>query len=359
MKNSNSFFKISACLVFLLLCSSCIKEITYELGDQEDVLVVYGILTDQPGRKIFRVTRTNPFEKQVDSKPVSGVTLVAIDSKSRKYPFVELDPGSYMLADTLFQAVAGETYYLDIVVPNDGHYRSDLEIMPAATHIGSLRAKSQRVDIDTRLQLLVDDKIPSDPQGVYLRWKVTRYWQRTSIDFALIFNDFFRFKPPVICYMTEFPDPNNIRLFGSNRRDEFELKSQEVLNIDNDDKFFERNVFEVVEYRITAKAHDYWNNLNKVTNQSGTIFDPPPATVRGNIYNVDNPKIRILGYFELAAVDTARVRVQRELFMPFPIPEPCLPNYRNESLADTYYYTPECAFCVNIKGHSVIRPKFW
>jgi hypothetical protein len=136
------------------------------------------------------------------------------------------------------------------------------------------------------------------------------------------------------------------------------LRQQEIARIDADYKFFERNAFEVTQYRISSKAHEYWNKINLVGNPQGTIFDVPPATIRGNIYNVDNPKERILGYFELASVDTAYTYADRGTF-PYNINNPCLVDYTKPAWEATYGYSPECAFCVNIKGHSTKVPKFW
>jgi len=95
------------CLLLLLLCGGCIKEIDFQLGNKEELLVIYGVLSDQTGRHIFTVARTNPFEKQVDSNPIAGATLFVVDAKANKYPFVELKPGAYLMKDTLFRAVAG------------------------------------------------------------------------------------------------------------------------------------------------------------------------------------------------------------------------------------------------------------
>lgn len=346
------------CFLVLILCGGCIKELNFELGQQEDLLVVFGTLSDQPGKHIFRVTRTNAFERQVDSRPIEGATLLVLDSKGQQYPFVRLEPGTYMLKDTLFRATAGEKYQLDLKLPNGDHYRSDVETMPAAVRMDSVYPGIEVKGFDQALQILADVKIPEAPQGVYLRWEVSRVWRRTSIDFATLFQDYFRFKPPVVCYMTEDPEPNAIRLFGSKRRDAFSLRQQEVARIEADEKFFERNAFEVTQYRISSKAHEYWNKINLVGNPKGTIFDVPPASIRGNIYNVDNPKERILGYFEIASVDTAYTYTERGVFR-YTINNPCLVDYTRPGWEATYGYSPECAFCVNIEGHSTKVPKFW
>lgn len=355
----NQIFRGFICLLLVLMCGSCIKEIDFQLGSKEELLVIYGVLSDQPGRHLFTVSRTNPFERQVDSNPISGATLFVVDSKARKYPFVELSPGTYLLKDTLFRATSGETYYLDVAVPNVGKFRSDLEIMPAPVRMDSVYPGVEQMGYERRLQIFADVAIPRDPEGVYLRWEVNRVWRRTSIDFGTLFNDYFHFPHQEVCYMTEDPEPNIIRLFGTKRQDAFHLKLKEVAKLEADYKLFERNAFEVIQYRTNAKNYDYWYNLDQVSNQGGTIFDPPPATVRGNIYNVDNPKERILGYFEVAAVDTAYTSCERAIFSPFNIPDPCLRDFSNRGWASTYYFPPECAFCVNIKGHSTKVPKFW
>ncbi len=346
------------CFLMLILCGGCIKELNFELGQQEDLLVVFGTLSDQPGRHIFRVTRTNAFERQVDSRPIEGATLLVQDSKGKQYPFVALEAGTYLLKDTLFRAVAGEQYQLDLKLPNGEHYRSDVETMPAAVRMDSVYPGIVVKDFDQSLQIFADVKIPADPNGVYLRWEVSRVWRRTSIDFATLFQDYFRFKPPVVCYMTLDPEPNAIRLFGAKRRDAFSLRQQEIARIEADEKFFERNAFEVTQYRISSKAHEYWNKINLVGNPQGTIFDVPPATIRGNIYNVDKPQERILGYFELASVDSAYTYCDRGIFR-YTINNPCLVDYTKPAWEATYGYHPECAFCVNIKGHSTKVPKFW
>jgi len=357
MKFLNNIFIYSS-FFLLLFCGGCIKELNFELGKQEDLLVIYGVFSDQPGKHIFRVTRTNAFEKQVDAEPISGAKLYVLDSKAQKHPFVELAPGTYRFQDTLFRALAGETYQLDVELPDGGHYRSDVEVMPASVQMDSVYPSVTLKDFDQTFIVNVDVKIPADPNGVYLRWNVSRVWRRTSIDFATLFQDYFRFGPPKICYMTEIPEPNAVRIFGSKRRDAFALRQQPVLSMPADEKFYERNAFEVIQYRISVKAHEYWNNIDRVGNPAGTIFDAAPASIRGNIYNVDNPKERILGYFEVAAVDTAYTFCERNVFR-YSINDPCRRDVFSPAWVNTYGFDPKCAYCTNIEGHSLKVPKFW
>lgn len=348
------------CLLLALLCSACIKEINFELGKQEDQVVIFGTLSDQPGKHLFRVTRTNPFERQVDSAPISGATLFIQDSKANKYPFVALDPGTYMLKDTLFRAVAGEQYQLDVTLPDGGHYRSDVEVMPAPVPLDRVYpgVEADERSYDQVFQVFADVKIPANQDGVYLRWEVSRVWRRTSIDFGALFGNYLMYPDFPICYITLDPEPNTIRIFGTKRKDTFILRQQEVARVEVDDRFFERNAFEVVQYRISERAYEYWNDINLVGNPKGTIFDVPPATIRGNIYNVNNPKERILGYFEVASVSTAHTATERDIFR-YSINDPCRRDYTNLAWRATFGFHPECADCTRIKGASEIVPSFW
>lgn len=352
----NPFSSLS--LLLLLLCGGCIKELNFELGKQENLVVIYGTLSDQAGRHTFRVTRTNAFEKQVDGDPISGAKLWVIDGQGQKLPFVELEAGTYMLQDTLFRAKPGEIYQLEATLPGGEQFRSDPEIMPAPVKIDKAYPGVEVKDNDQTLQIYTDVNIPADPQGVFLRWDVTRIWRRTSVDLATLFQDYSRFGPPDVCYMTEDPELNAVRIFGSKRRDAFALRREEVARIAEDYKFFERNAFVVTQYRISANAHEYWRKINLLGNLSGSIFDVPPATIRGNIYPVDQPTEHILGYFEVAAVDTAYAFSDAWLF-PNYIADPCRRDFTKFEWEPTYYFDPECAYCINIKGYSLEVPKFW
>lgn len=356
---TNSFFQLNyLCLLLCLLCTGCIKELNFELGKQEDLVVIFGTLSDQPGKHLFRVTRTNAFEKQVDSEPISGAKLWVSDGQGQKYPLVELEPGTYMLRDTLFQAKTGETYQLEATLPGGEQFRSDPEMMPTPVKMDKAYPDVEVKDNDQTLLIYSDVNIPADPLGVFLRWEVTRVWRRTSVDLATLFQNYSRFRPPDVCYMTEDPELNAVRIFGSKRRDAFALRREEVARVEADYKFFERNAFVVTQYRISEHAHEYWRKIKLLGNLNGSIFDVPPATIRGNIYQVDKPAERILGYFEVAAVDTAYTFSDAWLFPQY-IADPCRRDFTKFEWEPTFYFDPECAYCINIKGYSLEVPKFW
>lgn len=67
-------------------------------------------------------------------------------------------------------------------------------------------------------------------------------------------------------------------------------------NIFPEYRFVETHYYELYQYRISELAYEYFRKLRLVSEQNGTIFDPIPASVTSNVYNVNNPKEKSVGF---------------------------------------------------------------
>jgi hypothetical protein len=65
----------------------------------------------------------------------------------------------------------------------------------------------------------------------------------------------------------------------------------------------------VRQMSVTKKEFDFWSNLKQVNEIRGSIYDTQPYSVISNIYNVDNPDERVLGYFSVSAVKEKRIYI--------------------------------------------------
>ena len=59
---------------------------------------------------------------------------------------------------------------------------------------------------------------------------------------------------------------------------------------------------EIDQIAMTREAYQFWKRYQEQLNRTGTILDPLPAPIEGNIYNVDNPSDLALGYFAASGV---------------------------------------------------------
>ena len=100
---------------------------------------------------------------------------------------------------------------------------------------------------------------------------------------------------------------------------------------------------------MTQNAYNYWFEIDEIANNVGGLFDTPPATIRGNIYNINDESELVLGYFEASASSIIRVKTFRQ-DIPYDIQNPC----------ETSWNVPEqCLNCLIIPGSTLERPDYW
>jgi hypothetical protein len=78
----------------------------------------------------------------------------------------------------------------------------------------------------------------------------------------------------------------------------------------------------VKQYGLSEASYNYWKELKNVTENLGTLFDPQPSIVKGNVYNIDNEQEIVLGYFDATTVSEQRIFIRRS-----ELPLVTIPNY--------------------------------
>ena len=74
-------------------------------------------------------------------------------------------------------------------------------------------------------------------------------------------------------------------------------------------------------FPFVMKAFEFYNLLREQATIRGTIFDPPPAAIRGNIINTIDPNEEVIGFF--GAFGASRIRKKVDLSI---IETPVIPN---------------------------------
>ena len=117
----------------------------------------------------------------------------------------------------------------------------------------------------------------------------------------------------------------------------------------------DRHYFTTLSHSITKEAYDFWNQVDVLTNASGSIFDLPPARIEGNFFNVNDPDEIVLGFFEVANTTLDRFfTVVSD--SPFPVPE----SGCDFDPSDSFKVYPEfCLECIPEDGCSLNRPPFF
>ena len=347
-------------LIILGFCASCISPANIDPTDPDFILVVDGFITDQPGPHAIRITRVARFAgvrqggeitlEDVDVRIIDdqgNVTVLAQQRFQAKSLFDENPPfcawgiafservTDYLTPST-FQGVVGRSYTLEITTEAGQVYRSNpQEILPTPP-IESLQL--QFVEIPN----LSD--FPGSGVDVLATWQDAPgpdfyFWQINGI-YRISTPDT---GPPACCvydprdgladdcWIVERNIPGNTEAL-SDARFNGQLQTEKVGFIEDDGlRFASINVstarqyhVEVEQYRISEEAYFFYERTNTLADIDGEIFDPPPLSIRGNIFNVENEEELVIGFFGAFSVETAEVFVNRDM-LPFVqrFTEPC------------------------------------
>ncbi|MEX0905859.1 MAG: DUF4249 domain-containing protein [Balneolaceae bacterium] len=304
--------------------TGCIEEITFDTERSAGQLVVDGGITDQPGPHKLQLSLTSG--NNTMREPVRGASVVITDGDGNTEDYIELEDGTYLLMGETVQGERGQSYSVEISLPDGKQYRSVPETIPLAVakdssyfELGTVdeRQSTGRIVERDAVMIYADTELPDQAEPVYLKWEVESMYGFRETERNNPFN------PTQTCNLSQPVEPQKITLFASPDSDTKTIEKN-LLGIKEyvSHEFYRPHHFSVIVSSITESRYEYWNQVDEIVNSTGTIFDVPPAVVKGNVFNVDDENEQVFGYFETAVVDTSRFHVLRSDF-PFFIPNPC------------------------------------
>lgn len=340
-------------ILVCLLCNGCLEPFEFEAKDNpEQILVIDGQLTSSSGPHYVRISTTKEFGQKFNEL-IRGAE-VNLFVQEAAYNYAENAEGAYVLND--FLPEIGKEYYIEVTMPSGKIYKSNPAIMPEKVEADSAYHKFDNdIVVSTTgiervapvIDVFVDTNIPNTSEGEtsYMRW---------FTDELFIFPEEScgGLHAPKSCYVTVPGNPQNISLFSSETIDGDKLTGLQVARKISMPVFHFKTAlfFSVVQYVIDKEAYSYWVKLKSLTSQSGTVFDLPPASLNGNIQNVNDPNEQVLGYFELATTDTVRTKV-----FSFEYKEN-VSGIVYCSQFDRRNWPDECCQCLVLEGASTERP---
>ncbi len=336
-----------------LLATGCITEVNFEPEKTPASYAVYGRITNDPRPQELRIFKTGLFSAEETQQAIGGATVTIKDDLGNEENYIEPAFGLYLLQQNTVKGLPGRTYELEIVMPGGEIIRSRPETMPPLLKIEKLEAGNDSTQFFTAR---VDVNIPAGG-NTWLRWEADRIYTRTEINQNVVFMNPFA-PPPRVCFLTESYARQDPNIFHTDLPDSYQLVRQEAGTVKVDERFYERNCIQVYQFNTTAASYEFWRDVKKVANPQGTIFDTPPAQVPGNLYLEGNENQPVLGYFEAAAVDTARIFTTRNDIKPIYVIDPCTRDYPVNG--STFFgFREECLNCLVIPNTTLEVPWFW
>jgi hypothetical protein len=318
------------CLLYILflLPFSCIDPYNLALEEGEQLLSVEGYINTMPGPHTIRLTRTDTYGSVFEGliRPVRQAQVNVRDSEGLVTFLQETEePGVYQTPEG-FQAKIGLSYTLQIKLLNGREYTSFPERVNSVPQIDSLSVRSVSLATDNRLldrvgvQIIANFRDPADQSNYY-------YWRTTQSVYVVVANPEQYTNPPdhptnprgpnpkdccSICYLIE---NNRIQNFSHASDDEFNgLNTRQSVAFieDNGSRFRMTFRTEIIQMGVSAEAHRFLRLIDQQLSITGSVFDQPPANIRGNMISLDDPDELVLGYFIAAGAQSREIYINNE-----------------------------------------------
>lgn len=294
-------------LLILLLLNSCIAQFVPQITEEKELLVVQGLITDQHETDTIKLSKSLPLGEVSAAKPVSGCIVSISDNLGNVVSLTESVPGTYLTPSSFYGEI-GRSYTLH-VNSNSGsgnlNYESNPMEMVAVPPIDSLYYEKTVIEEPSGFFKGVDAcqiKLDThDPENIckYYRWNFSETWE-----FRLLFD-----VPNQRCWINE--KSHSIFIKSTVAFDKAIIKGFPIKYISNvTDRLRTKYSILVNQYSLNADEYLYWDKIQNVAGQVGGLYDIIPASVPSNLYCLENPTEKVLGYFSVSAKASKRIFIK-------------------------------------------------
>jgi hypothetical protein len=373
----------------LLTLAGCVDPYLPDVPDANaNLLVVDGFIKGN-GRTRIQLSRTLNIASDTPPPVEKGAKLFIVDDAGTRYALTEIVSGRYQ-SDSLLLSPARQ-YQLRITTAAGVAYASDLvplKLTPAIDNVTFRRDGGQ-------IHLALSTHDPAQ-QARYYRWGLTETWEFNSAFFSTLEYDpvqkiiVDRLSPIYTCWRTE--RPSTIRQGSTAQLSQDVLNDFPLATLDaHDERFKIRYSVLVNQYAQTPAEFAYYELLRKNTETVGSVNDPLPTQLTGNVHRVDGAAEPVLGYVGAHTVQQKRIFInyqdlafpnfwnfntpkcdslveyvpdkRRKLFMPntnvfnSPTSTPVEYYYEAGALVGYWGSSAECVDC-RTRG-SITKPSYW
>ncbi|MBX2967632.1 MAG: DUF4249 domain-containing protein [Cyclobacteriaceae bacterium] len=316
--------KVWYILVLFLFTLSCIDPFPLQTGNQSDNLVVDGLVTNRADQSVVRLSRSLSFD---NTQLVAGyivperdATVILKNDLGEEEILAEAEPGVYKPLPG-FSGTVGTSYSIYIQTSDGKQYQSFTETMPDVPAIGGLLYEYYSYEeliknisgnwvaerrFGFRIMVQVDD--PDDERNYY-RWKARGIFEF----FSFVGETFLQCWAPVARLESTVQVMDDAYTNGNTF-----IEAIAVIPYDRPTYY----QVTVQQQALTREAFEFWSKVKDQQTNTGSIFDPIPSQIKGNIYNIDDPDEIVLGFFGASSMVEETVLINRFPASGFVSPSP-------------------------------------
>lgn len=308
-------------LFIFIITTSCVDSYWPEIDKYDNVLVVDGLLTNDPTDTIVIKLSTSSSINSGELIPLSGSELYITDIGNTEVYLTETNPGTYKVMDNGFTGLTGHSYQLNITLQNGKRYQSDICKLTLQSPIDSVYGLIESHQMPNSneqvggVQFYINNHRNIADTAYYL-WKLAQtfeYKSSFSIDYIWTGSIFDPYPNPdslrtcwytssinnIFTYTTKYLDKPIIEKLPLN----FTSTKSKSLSI--------RYSLLVKQLSITEEAYIFWDALKQQNIEQNGLYSQQPIQIRGNVTNISDSDEAVLGYFTVAGVTKKRIYINR------------------------------------------------
>jgi len=300
-----NFRKIIILVLIFSFMVACVSPYYPNITKYENLLVVDGQMTNLTGPYMVKLSRTYRYDGGV-GESVIGASVKIIDNTGLEVLLKEISAGVYSTVDTTFHGIPGKSYKLQIKDKND-IFESEFETIKNPLPIDKINwvYKSQDSEAPKRVQLLLDAHDPTNSTRYY-GWEYIETWKfKVPLDVVRPLKPEWK-----TCYQTNTSAFINLGTTIERNNDVIEKQVLQTIE-ENTNRLYIRYSILARQYSFTEPTYRYLHNLTNLNKNQGTLFDPTPYSLTGNIKCLNNKNIPVVGYFVVAGAAEKRIFIDR------------------------------------------------
>jgi Domain of unknown function (DUF4249) len=278
-------------------------------------LVVEGFINTGNAATNFTLSRSSSLDS-TKIIPETGAEMEVQSSNGASYPLNENSPGKYSIGqipvDTSLQ------YRIHIKTSSSKEYLSDLEEAKISPPIDSVAWIADTNAIDISISTHDDQK-----KSIYYQWEYVETWQySTMLESGYIWTMPETLVPrdasesfPAYCWASDSSTQIIISSSAKLTKDViYEFPIAQVSYTTN--KLTNLYSILVKQYALTEDWYEWQQRLQSNTEQLGSIFDPQPSELTGNIHCITNPAELTIGFVGCTSISQKRIFISHSEILP-------------------------------------------
>jgi hypothetical protein len=301
-----------------------------EIPPTSGYIAIEGLFTNREGSHQIKLSRSVSHGSEFTFNPVTSATVYIEDSFGNRIDFTEQDHGRYLtLQDAV--GVVGGSYTLTIETAEGEVYRSDPQVMEPPIVVDSMEVAWEVKEIyaagndgETTLQQVEGVDLFAEVHSNNNSFPKVRFETILLVQYVL--SEYGEDPDFLFCRVKKNIDENvNITLLPQGTssgsavyhnvgfvKRVFPINPPEFLLF----RGINRRIVILRQYSLNQESYSYYKELRNQLEAEGTLFDPMPSQLKGNIRCVTDPSKKALGFFEVSSIHSESFVLSNEPLRP-------------------------------------------